>query len=296
VHDAPPVEVIRTVVAVTAPFVAAGPRAVTQSPTARSVAAADWVEDDVVDPDVVILRFSVFGATGLEVFELLELLDLVRGKLPGEMSTPDTETVEPLTPVTLPDVMAMELRPANRRAEPAGKLGRVPLVLPVPPLRKPPGPANAPPVDVPPLVVREVQDPVDEGLRTVMLRAAIVVLDVFDGVPVTVTQSPAASELTDSDTVFENCVEVVQLTVVWPVLAFCTSMLDAWSAATLPLARPGAFVGVVAAPATALIVVAATNAVAPVPRNRAQRRRVVLRLVSVCMWDVPLFFLLLFVA
>jgi hypothetical protein len=288
VHDAPPVEVIRTVVAVTAPFVAAGPTADTQSPTARSVAAADWVEDNVVDPEVVILRFSVFGATDLEVFELLELLellDLVRAKLPGEMSTPDTETVEPLTPVTLPDAMAMELRPANRRAEPAGKLGRVPLVLPVPPLRKlkPPGPADAPPVDVPPLVVREVQDPVDEGLRSVMLRAAIVVLDVFDGVPVTVTQSPAASELTDSDTVFENCVEMVQLTVVWPVLAFCTSMLDAWSAATLPLARPGALVGVVAAPATEPIVVAATNAVAPVPRNRAQRRRVVLRLVSVCM-------------
>jgi hypothetical protein len=288
---------MRTVLAVTAPFVAAGPTAVTQSPTARSVAAADWVEDNVVDPDVVILRFSVFGATDLEVFELLELLDLVRAKLPGEMSTPDTETVEPLTPVTLPDAMAMELRPANRRAEPAGKLGRVPLVLPVPPLRKlkPPGPANAPPVDVPPFVVR-VQDPVDEGLRSVMLRAAIVVLDVFDGVPVTVTQSPAASELTDSDTVFENCVEVVQLTVVWPVLAFCTSMLDAWSAATLPLARPGAFVGVVAAPATEPIVVAATNAVAPVPRNRAQRRRVVLRLISVCMWDIPLFFLFLFVA
>jgi hypothetical protein len=233
-----------------------------------------------------------------ELLELLELLDLVRAKLPGEMSTPDTETVEPLTSVTLPDAMAMELRPANRRAEPAGKLGRVPLVLPVPPLRKlkPPGPADAPPVDVPPLVVREVQDPVDEGLRSVMLRAAIVVLDVFDGVPVTVTQSPAASELTDSDTVFENCVEVVQLTVVWPVLAFCTSMLDAWSAATLPLAPAGALVGVVAAPATEPIVVAATSAVAPVPRNRAQRRRVVLRLVCVCIWDVPLFFLLLFIS
>jgi len=283
------------VVAVTAPFVAAGPKAVTQSPTARSVAAADCVEDNVVDPDVVILRFSVFGATGLAVFELLELLVLLREKLPGLMSTPDTETVEPLTPVTLPDAMAMALRPpANRRAEPAGKLGRVP---PVPLLRKlkPPGPANAPPVDVPPLVVREVQDPVDVGLRTVMLRAAIVVLDDFDGVPVTVTQSPAASELTDSDTVFENCVEVVQLTVVWPVLGFCTSMLDAWSAATLPLATPGALVVVVAAPATEPIVVAATSAVAPVPRNRAQRRRLVLRLVNVCMWDVPLFFLLLFI-
>ena len=129
-----------------------------------------------------------------------------------------------------------------------------------------------------------------------MLRAAIVVLDDFDGVPVTVTQSPAASELTDWETVFENCVEVVQLTVVWPVLGFCTSMLDAWSAATLPLAMPGAFVEVVAAPATEPIVVAATSAVAPVPRNRAQRRRLVLRLVSVCMWNVPLFFLLLFVS
>ena len=69
-----------------------------------------------------------------------------------------------------------------------------------------------------------------------MLRAAMVVLDVFDGVPVTVTQSPAVSVLTDWVTVFENAVDVVQLTVVWPVLAFCTSMLEAWSAATLPLA------------------------------------------------------------
>ena len=213
------------------------------------------------------------------------------------MSTPDTETVEPLTPVTLPDAMAMELRPpANRRAEPAGKLGR--------------GAAGAAPAEVEAAGTGEctagrraaargpatVQDPVDEGLRTVMLRAAIVVLDDFDGVPVTVTQSPAASELTDSDTVFENCVEVVQLTVVWPVLGFCTSMLDAWSAATLPVATPGALVVVVAAPATEPIVVAATSASRRCRRNRAQRRRLVLRLVSVCMWDVPLFFLLLFVS
>ena len=72
-----------------------------------------------------------------------------------------------------------------------------------------------------------------------MLRAAIVVLDFFDGVPVTVTQSPAASELTASETVLENCVVVVQLTVVWPELGFCTSMLDPWSAATLPEASRG---------------------------------------------------------
>jgi hypothetical protein len=184
-----------------------------------------------VDPDVVILRFSVFGAAGLEVFELFELLELLAlgRKLPGVMPTPDTETVEPLTPVTLPDAIAMVARPANRRAEPAGKLGRVPLVLPDPALRKlkPPGRPKAPPVDVPLLRAPTEQDPVDEALRRVMLLAAIVVLDDFEGVPVTVTQSPAASELTDSDTVFENCVEVVQFTVVWPVLGLCTSMLDA---------------------------------------------------------------------
>ncbi len=278
-------------VAVTAPFVADGPTAVTQSPTARSVDAADWVEDNVVDPDVVILRFCVFGVTGFALFELFELLELAAlppAKLPGLMSMPDTETVDPLTPVTLPDAMAMEPAPANRLAEPAGKLGCVPLVPPAPPRRKlkPPAPPKpAPPVDVPPAVPRLVQDPVDEGVSSVMLRAAIVVLDDFEGVPVTVTQSPAASELTDSDTVLENCVVDVQLTVVWPVLVFCTSMLDAWSAATLPLAKPGAFAGVDvgAAPAAEPIAVAATSTVAPVPRNRAQRRRLVLRLVSVCM-------------
>jgi hypothetical protein len=255
------------------------------------VDAADWVEANVVDPDGVILRFCVFGVTGFALFELFELLELAAlppAKLPGLMSMPDTETVDPLTPVTLPDARAMEPAPANRLAEPAGKLGRVPLVPPAPPRRKlkPPAPPKpAPPVDVPPAVPRLVQDPVDEGVSSVMLRAAIVVLDDFEGVPVTVTQSPAASELTDSDTVLENCVVDVQLTVVWPVLVFCTSMLDAWSAATLPLAKPGAFAGVDvgAAPAAEPIAVAATSTVAPVPRNRAQRRRLVLRLVSVCM-------------
>ena len=51
-----------------------------------------------------------------------------------------------------------------------------------------------------------------------LLRAAMVVLDDLDGVPVTVTQSPAFKTLTASDTVFENCVVSVQLTVVWPVM------------------------------------------------------------------------------
>ena len=58
----PLVAVIRTVVAVTDPLVAAGPKALTQSPTARSVAAAVWVALTVVELDVVILSFSVLGA------------------------------------------------------------------------------------------------------------------------------------------------------------------------------------------------------------------------------------------
>ncbi len=145
---------MRTVLAVTAPFVAAGPNAVTQSPTARSVAAAACVAVNVVDPDVVTLRFSVLGAAGFLAFALLELLDFVeRVKLPGERSMPVSEIVEPLTPVTLPDAMAIEARPGNRRAPPAGKLGRVPLEPepPVVPRRKlKPPPPKAPPVDVRP--------------------------------------------------------------------------------------------------------------------------------------------------
>ena len=51
---------------------------------------------------------------------------------------------------------------------------------------------------------------------TVMVLAAIVVLDFFDGVPVTVTQSPLVTELTASVTVLEKAVVAVQLTVVCP--------------------------------------------------------------------------------
>ncbi len=63
---------MRTVVAVTAPFVAAGPKALTQSPTARSVAAAVWVALTVVELEVVILRVSVLGL-GFVVFLVFEL-------------------------------------------------------------------------------------------------------------------------------------------------------------------------------------------------------------------------------
>ncbi len=126
-----------------------------------------------------------------------------------------------------------------------------------------------------------------------MVRAAIVVLELFEAVPVAETQSPAAKEPTASETVLENCVVGVQLTVVWPELEFCTSMLEALSAATLPVAPVGAF-GVVAAPAVAATAATATRAVVPAPRNRAQRRRFELRLVSVCISVVPLSLSILF--
>ena len=60
---------MRTVVAVTEPFVAAGPKALTQSPTARSVDAAVWVALTVVELAVVTLSVSVLGVVGFLVFD-----------------------------------------------------------------------------------------------------------------------------------------------------------------------------------------------------------------------------------
>jgi hypothetical protein len=54
--------VIRTVVAVTAPELAAGPKALTQSPTARADDVVVSVSDRVVVDEAVILSFSVFTA------------------------------------------------------------------------------------------------------------------------------------------------------------------------------------------------------------------------------------------
>ena len=88
-----------------------------------------------------------------------------------------------------------------------------------------------------------VHEPDELAVFTVMVRAAIVVLDFFEGVPLTVTQSPLAIALTASVAVLENVVVVVQFTVVCPELAFWTSMLDALREATLPVAPVGALAG-----------------------------------------------------
>jgi hypothetical protein len=104
VQDPPEVvEVIRTVVAVTAPLVAVEPKALTQSPTARSVALADWVELTVVELEVVTVSFSVLGVTGFFDFVLLEPFEPWLATLPNDKMSPETLTVDPLTPVTLPD-------------------------------------------------------------------------------------------------------------------------------------------------------------------------------------------------
>jgi hypothetical protein len=70
---------MRTVVAVTAPFVAICPNALTQSPTANDddVAASVW--DNVVDVASVTLSFCVLGAVGFLV--VLELLVLLVGRV-----------------------------------------------------------------------------------------------------------------------------------------------------------------------------------------------------------------------
>jgi hypothetical protein len=111
-----------------------------------------------------------------------------------------------------------------------------------------------------------VQLPDDGTVVMVIERAAIVVLDFLDLVPVTVRQSVLPRELTVSLTVFENVVAPVQLTVVCP-LVLCTSMEVPLSAATLPKADPKLDVAAPAAgaktamaqSATAVEVVAATH-------------------------------------
>jgi hypothetical protein len=263
---------MRTVEAVTDPLVAAGPKALTQSPTARSVEAALWVALTGVELDVVTLSVWTLGVGGF-----FDLLWLVLGKLPGDTEMPEMVRVDALTAVTLPE--AMDKLASCRRKLP----GDAPFGKPPPPPGGPPplplrnwNPPAVPPALIPmfdppaPLVEVPTQAPLLLGMLTERSRAATVVFDFLEAVPVAVTQSPTVIALTASVTVLENCVDEVQLTVVWPLLGFCTSMLVALSAATDPKAPVGALVDV-AAPAVDATVPAARSAVAPVPRICAQR-------------------------
>jgi hypothetical protein len=289
---------MRTVVAVTAPVLAAGPKALTQSPTARSLEAADWVALTVVDFDEVIVSLTFLGAAGFLVLLLFELVERRSERLPNENLVPEMVIVELCTAVTLPDATESEascLRKLLEPEPPRGKLGRLPLV---PPSKPPPGNPRPPPGNPPALagpdaplapdaVPERVHEPLDVGEETVMDRAAMVVFDFFEAEPFAKTQSPTANELTVSDTVLENEVVDVQLTVVWPVFAFCTSILVALRAATLPDTPLGRF-EVVALSAGVATTASVTSTVAPPPRHRAQRRRFERGLVGVCISKVPL--------
>jgi hypothetical protein len=273
----PPVEVMRTVVAVTDPLVAAGPNALTQSPTARSPGEADCVALTVVELDVVIFSACVLGGTGFLVLVLVCDVEFPeaarRGKLPGDSVKPEIVTVDPVTAVTLPAATESDascLRKLLAPEPPSGKRGREPFApWPEPPTDPFPvrnwNPAGGP-LDDPPAA--RAPGPVHKALAagavTVMLRAAIVVLDLFVDFPVTETQSPTASALTASVAVLENRVVVVQLTVVCPLLGFCTSMLEPFSAATLPDAPVWRFGVAVAAPA-AVAAVTVSSTVVPAP-------------------------------
>ena len=279
----PPVDVMRTVLAVIEPLVAAGPKAETQSPTASAPEVTDWVVWTVVELDVVTLRVSVLGFAGCWFL----LLDLPGVKLPGDSEMPEMVSVDPSMAVTLPDATSKfancvrkffpaEPLPGTSRAPPSGMFWGPPPPSAPPRNRNPP--AGGPPEPVPgrkvpgPFVVVQVLLPL--GVDKVMLRAAMVVFDFFDANPVAVTQSPTATALTDSVTLLENVVVAVQLTVVWPLLGSCTSMLDALSAATLPIAAMGLIevVAAPAAPAEALepSIPAASRVAAPVPRRCAR--------------------------
>jgi hypothetical protein len=169
--------------------------------------------------DVVILSFSVFG---LAVF-LAALFDLLVEALNVWLSNvPVSETVDPETAVTLP-LANVKLPPANLCAPepPAPRLGKLPLGgVPVPPPVRPapppnpPRPPTAPPPNppAPPTPVAQVPD--DVAVLIVIDRAATVLLDFLDGVPVTVRQSPTATTLSVSVAVSENVVLAVQLTAV----------------------------------------------------------------------------------
>ncbi len=150
-----------------------------------------------MDP-VVIFSFSVFTVG----FFLAALLDLVVEGVNVWLSrVPVIDIVDPEIAVTLP-LANVKLPPGNRRPPvpepvplPLGKLplGGVPPSAPVRPA--PPKPPRAPPANppapAPPNPAAHVPD--DVGWLIVMDRAATVVLDFFDGVPVTVRQSPTAT-------------------------------------------------------------------------------------------------------
>jgi hypothetical protein len=244
----------------------------------------------VVDFVVVTFSFSAFGTfTFAALVDFEDFVDFL-GAVKSELSSiPDMEMVDPLTAVTFPVPMA-SLEPEKKRRAPAPPPNE-PRAAPLPPAAPPPAPPPKPPPEKPPAPpgapvpapvrnrpapapapVAHVPD-ADAGEMTMDL-AAIVVLDFLAGVPVTVRQSPTATELTVSVTVLEKVVVAVQLTVVWPADGLCTSMEVPAMEATLPLAIPPRAGGGVAAPALAEVPTRPTRPTTPTRPAATPPRRV----------------------
>ncbi len=152
-----------------------------------------------------------------------------------------------LTAVTFPVANPAFADPEKRRADPPGTFpppgGPPEPVRKDPPAGGPPDPpGNPPPLAGPPdpLPVDLPNPPVhfpDVGWLTVTV-LAVTSFDFFEVDPETVTQSPTATEEAGTVAIWVKVVDVVQLTVTWPLKLFCTSIDDPVMAATLPKA-PG---------------------------------------------------------
>src|ERR1700722_7708523 len=207
-----------TLAAVTDPFELFAPVARTQSPTARSDAAADCVSGYVVDPFTVTLTVVALGRFWAVAFFVGFFPD---GRLKLADENPEIVRLVPVTAVTLP----VAKLPAPANPPPGGRLPDAPFGGPPSPpgKRRPPLPPALPPPPLPlapprpvwpvPLLLPAPRPPKpaplvqvpDDGAGTMATDLAVIVVDLAV-VPVTVTQSPTA---TDDAAVVAFCVNVV---------------------------------------------------------------------------------------
>jgi len=265
------------VLAATAPVELDDPMAVTHSPTLRFEALADSIWLTVVLDDVVMVT-SVFAGAVVVVVDLLD-----PGRKVALCSVPLTTKPEDDTEDTWP-----------KAVENWGKVSPGVVVLvgnDPPPGKLPEGgrpEKRKPEPPVPPLpktLAGLVQVPLELAGMMLTVRAVMGLLDEpgDDGVPLTLTQSPAVTLLSEPVTVWVKVVDDVQLTVVWPVSGFCTSMEEAASAAISPEApgigrlagepEPELEAGWLVVEAAAPPQAAAASATAPRPTASAGPRR-----------------------
>ena len=246
---------MRTVVALTAPVEPLFPEAATQSPTLRFDAAALWFSEYAVVDVRVTVTLVVLRADGF--------LDVLLGRLADE--TPVRTRLFAFTDVTFPLAKPVFPAPPNPPGRPAPPPGRVPLAPAGGPPDLPPNPPE--PEGRPPPKAPVVHLP-EEGWLTV---TDLAVIAPFDVVPEMVTQSPVATDEAETVATWEKVVEVLQLTVTWPVCWFWTSIDVPEMAATDPEVpgNPPPPAGVVAAPAAVAVARLAATAMVMIAAGAA---------------------------